>query len=181
MYKEEYNVLMNKLQNIEDFYKNAIQSALRKENMISQLAQMANDVEEKTRNIEAQIIVQRRKIKEDVQEVQTSGLSKIKELDKMEEDLEECRRLHELEMKSYEEVALTKTIELEKEEEEVDAVVEEEMIMYEKEKKDMLKNEELIESLKDALIKKKAKSIEVKHKRSLKRRVMSLFCCCWKQ
>ena len=50
---------------------------------------------------------------------------------------------------------------------------------YEKQDKQMSSNEKEIENLKEIISSKKEKLVEIKQKKSLKRGLLSLFCCCF--
>lgn len=177
---DEANFLINKLKGIEEFYVNALRSAKEKEDLIYELAKMATNIEEDTKHVEYEVLIQERKFNEDVNEMKENAANKIKELDDKEENLEKCRRLHEIEIKAYDEAAYTKREMIEKENREFHRIIADRETVYEKKGEKIATNREAIRCLTDVLMKKKAKVAEIKRKKSLKRRLRSLFCCCFK-
>ena len=180
MYMDEADFLMKKLKSIEEFYASTLRNVKEKEELVLELIKMANNIEEETKNAEHELLIHNRKVNEDANEMKEIAINKIKELDEKEENLEKCRRLHEIEIKAYDEAAYAKREMIEKENKELHRAIADREVAYEKEGRKMTTNKDIIKELTDVLMKKKAKVAEIKRKKSIKRRLRSLFCCCFK-
>ena len=139
---------------------------------------LVHQFEEKTKDVESKVVYQSRKLNEDSKEMKRIALKKMKELDKQEDDLEGSRRLHELEIATCEEALCAKRNRLKAIEEDMRSAVKEKEMVYECNGKQMLENKEAIQQLQDLIVKKKATVTEMKRRKSLKRRLLSIFYWC---
>ena len=136
---------------------------------------LVHQFEEKTKDVESKVVYESRKLNEDANEMKRIALKKMKELDKQEDNLEGSRRLHELEIATCEETLCAKRHRLKAIEEDIRSAVKEKEMMYESNGKQILENKEAIQQLQDLIVKKKATVTEMKRRKSLKRRLLSIF------
>ena len=101
MYEEDARSQMIKVENIEQFYANAVQEAKEREAMIPELKRMADNFVEETNNLEFQVVSQNKQLRADGKETGYLAKAKIKELDEKEDEIEERKRLHEQEVNDY--------------------------------------------------------------------------------
>ena len=163
---------------INNFYKDAIRNAKESEDLIPEIAMLAHQFEEKRKDVECKVVHQSRKLNEDAKDMKRIALMKIKELDKKEDALEERRTLHDLEIAISEETLRAKRKRLKVIEKDLYNVMNEKEMIYESNGKEMLENKEAIQQLQELIAKKKATMTEMKRRKSLKRRLLTLFCWC---
>ena len=179
MYEEDARSQMKKVENIEQFYANAVQEAKEREAMIPELKRMADNFVEETNNLEFQVVSQNKQLRADGREMGYLAKAKIKELEEKEDEIEERKRLHEQEVNDYIEAENKKREEVRKMNDEIYQIIKYGEMNYEKQDKQMSSNEKEIENLKEIISSKTENLVEIKQKKSLKRRLLSLFCCCF--